>query len=193
MAAKTGRLFVLDGPAASGKSVIAHHLLEDSGLGLAFCPRVTSRTPRVREESFEYRFISETEFDRMVDDDEFAAYRVFLQGVSYGLPRGDLDQLLTQPRDVLTIVDTGTGEQVKDHYPDSVTFFFISPVEEIESRLKSAGVYDSEQIRERVQNASNALSLAPYCDYVIVNRQGKLQESFEHVRNIIRPLLSATS
>ncbi|MBI3928205.1 MAG: guanylate kinase [Armatimonadetes bacterium] len=185
MSQSQARLFVLDGPAATGKSVITQRLLEEES-ELSFCPRVTSRPRRPDEdEPFEYRFISEADFDRLLEDGQFAAYRVFLHGFSYGLPRGDLEELLSRG-DVLTIVDTGTAEQVKAQFPESVTILVISPMEEIEKRLRALGIYGAEQIQERVQNAGNILSLAPYYDFVVVNRQGRLEHVLQQVRHILR-------
>lgn len=178
----TAKLFVLDGPAAVGKSTFAKRLLADEELGLSFCPRVTSRPPEDDDE--EYSYISSAEFERMRNAKEFASYRVFLGGLSYGVPRKPIDELLAQGRHALAIVDLGTGEQIKEAWPDAVTIFLVSPAEEIEQRLKQ--ICDTpKEIAEKLQNAHNSYSFVPYYDYVVPNRQAHGERAYEQIRNIV--------
>lgn len=175
---------MLDGAAGTGKTSFARRLVEDTGL--AFCPRVTCRQPRGDgDEQWEYEFISDPEFNRMVAEQAFAAYRVFLGGVSYGLPRAPVEALLEQGRHVLSIVDLGTVGQIKECWPDSIAILLISPVEEIERRLRAQTRSSEEQIQEKLLNAANALSLAPYYDYVVPNRQGRMETAFEELKGIV--------
>lgn len=178
----TGKVYVLDGPAAVGKSRFAERLLADEELGLHFCPRLTSRAPR--EGDHEYSYVSEEEFERMVAEGEFASYRVFLYGSSYGVPKKPIEERRQKGEHSLVIVDLGTAEQIKEVWPDAVTIFLISPVEEIEKRLRQ-GEGSDKQISEKLQNASNSFSLAPYYDYVVPNRQGRDQEAYAQIRRII--------
>jgi guanylate kinase len=178
----SAKLFVLDGPAAVGKSSFSKRLLADEELALRFCPRVTSRKPEPGD--IEYSYVSPEEFDQMIDDGEFAAYRVFLGGVSYGVPRKPIDELLKRGEHALAIVDLGTGEQIKETWPDAVTIFLVSPAEEIEVRLKEV-CKSAKEIAEKLQNATNSYSFAPYYDYVVPNRQGREDTAYAQVREII--------
>ena len=176
----SAKLFILDGPAAVGKSSFAKRLLDDEKLGLSFCPRVTSRQPEPGDTEYSYR--SPDEFDKMVWDGEFASYRVFLGGVSYGVPRKPIDEILDSGKHALAIVDLGTGEQIKEAWPEAVTIFLISPTEEIEQRLNAM---KANSIPEKVANAANSYSFAPYYDYVVPNRQGKSELAYAQVRGIV--------
>lgn len=174
------KLFVLDGPAAVGKTSFSKRLLADEELALSFCPRVTSRQPAPGDT--EYSYTSSDEFDKMIKAGEFASYRVFLGGVSYGVPRKPIDELLQNGKNALAIVDLGTGQQIKEVWPDAVTIFLVSPTEEIEERLKAM---QASKISERLANATNSYSFAPYYDYVVPNRQGRAEEAYAQVRDIV--------
>lgn len=178
----SAKLFVLDGPAAAGKTTFSKRLLQDETLGLSFCPRITTREPAPGDT--EYDYVSADEFERMIKDGEFASYRVFLGGLSYGVPRGPIDQKLASGQHALAIVDLGTGEQIKEAWPEAITIFLVSPAEEIEERLR-AGDDEENVVAEKLQNAVNSYSFVPYYDYVIPNRQGREEEAYVQVREII--------
>lgn len=176
------KLFVLDGPAMAGKTTFAKRLLTDESLGLRFCPRVTSREPEPGDT--EYDYVSADEFEQMVNRGEFASYRVFLGGISYGVPRRPIDEMISNDEHALAIVDLGTGEQIKETWPRAVTIFLVSPTEEIEQRLR-AKLDDDKEISERLQNAANSFSFVPYYDYVVVNRQGREEDAYAQLRELI--------
>lgn len=179
------KLFVLDGPAAAGKTTFSKRLLRDEELNLSFCPRVTTRAPEPGDT--EYDYVSDDEFERMVENGEFASYRVFLGGLSYGVPRRSIDQKLADGQHALAIVDLGTGEQIKETWPEAVTIFLVSPTEEIEERLK-AGDDSDKVVAEKLQNAANSYSFVPYYDYVIPNRQGREEAAYNQLRAVIAKL-----
>ena len=182
------KLFVLDGPAAAGKTHLARRLLADERFSLKFCPRVTSRPPEADDE--EYDYVSPDEFEQMVNSGEFASYRVFLRGYSYGVPRKPVEEILASGENALAIVDLGTGEQIKETWPEAVTIFLISPAEEIEQRLKEIGDTPSE-VSEKVQNAVNSYSFCPYYDYIIPNRQGQVEAAYQQLSDILAKNLSS--
>jgi guanylate kinase len=181
----SAKLFVLDGPAMVGKSFFSKRLLEDKELNLSFCPRVTTRAPEPGDTEYHYR--TPEEFEELVNEGRFASYRVFLGGLSYGVPRRPIDEKLAAGQHALAIVDLGTGEQIKETWPDAVTIFLVSTPEEIEERLRASD--DPEDVvSEKLQNAANSYSFVPYYDYVIVNRQGREEEAYSQLRELIAKL-----
>lgn len=183
----SGHIFVLDGAAAAGKTSVAKRLVEDEPLSM--CPRMTTREPRPGDQ--EYEFISDEEFERMTRDNEFAAYRVFLYGASYGVSRARVEELLGEGKNVLIVVDLGTADQVKQVWPEAVTIFIIAPLEHIQRRLNQDPDLNERQISEKVQNAANTLALAPSYDYVIPNRDGEQEKAYAQVRAIIQNQLAS--
>ena len=88
-----GLLLVLSGPSGVGKTTIAHELLRR--FGGHFSVSCTTRAPATGErEGVDYRFISETEFARMVDADAFLEHALVFGRSSYGTPRSEVDASL---------------------------------------------------------------------------------------------------
>jgi guanylate kinase len=182
-----GRIFLIDGPSGTGKSTLLRKLLDVPEYNLVYCKRVTTRSPRPDDAGHsDYEFVSQERFSELAARHELAEYANFLFGMSYGLPRLPVEEVIESGRNALAITNLGTYEQVKAVWPDSVLILLISPVEEIEARLRARGSNTEEQIAERLDNARRALLLAPYYDYVLPNRQGKLDRTIKELGRIIK-------
>lgn len=187
MPARTGRIFLLDGPSGTGKSTLARRLTAEPDLNLEYCRRVTTRAPRPDDEGqSDYDFIPQERFSEMAARGELAEYRNFLFGMSYGLPRRTVEDVVARGRNALAITNLGTVDQVKATWPESTTIILISPIEEIEARLRVRALNSDEQIAERLDNARKSMLLAPYYDFVVPNRQGRLEQTLAEIRRIIR-------
>lgn len=194
MPIKTGRIFLIDGPSGTGKSTLLRGLLALPELNLEYCRRVTTRAPRPDEAGHsDYEFITQERFSELAARGELAEYRNFLFGMSYGLPRAPVEEVILTGRNALAITNLGTFKEVKAVWPDSVTILLISPIEEIEARLRARGTNTDEQIAERLHNARAALELAPYYDYVVPNRQGRLERTLKELGRIVRANVKAAA
>ncbi|MCA9796347.1 MAG: hypothetical protein KC910_31285 [Candidatus Eremiobacteraeota bacterium] len=177
------KIFLLDGPAGSGKSTITVKLLEHFGDRLVHCRRVTTR-PR-RPDDKNYDFIDQVAFGRMLTTKRFAAYRQFENGMSYGVLKDPIEKAVSNGRHAFSLMDLGTAEMARRCWPDCITIFLMAPLKVLEQRLIEKGAHDSEQIKERIRNAEAAFSKAPMYDYVIPNRQGKLEKAVDHLISIL--------
>lgn len=82
--------YVIIGKSGSGKSKIVDVLTEN----FKFNKIVTNTTRPIREgekQGVDYNFISKEEFDRMLENDEFAEYFVAGNGWCYGTSKSDLE------------------------------------------------------------------------------------------------------
>src|SRR5699024_12106008 len=88
------RLIVLSGPSGVGKStVVANLRREHPEVWLSVS--VTTRKPRPGEEDgLQYHFVTEEEFDRLVEQDELLEWARFA-GNRYGTPRAPVQARLT--------------------------------------------------------------------------------------------------
>lgn len=177
------KIFLVDGPAGSGKSTLTPRLLHHFGDRLRHCLRVTTR-PR-RPDDKNYHFIDQIEFGQYLTEGELAAYRIFDNGYSYGVCRQPVEEWVERGYHVFSLIDLGTANLARRCWPDCVTIFLMAPLEVLEKRLKEKGVHSPAEIAERLRNAEAAFAMAPHYDYVIPNRQGLVDKAAKHLIAII--------
>jgi guanylate kinase len=166
---RRGLLFVLSSPSGAGKSTIARLLLAaDDGISLSVS--ATTRPPREGEVSGrDYHFVSDDEFERMVQTGAFLEWaHVF--GRRYGTLQSEVTQSIENGCDVLLDIDWQGTQQLKQVDPDIVRVFILPPsMAELERRLRARGTDSEEVIAGRMERAAAEISHWAEYDYVLVN------------------------
>ena len=164
-----GNLFVVAAPSGAGKSSLVKALLE---LDSHVQPSVshTTRAPRGQEKhGREYFFVSETEFDAMVQANAFIEW-AHVHNHRYGTSRKAIEERMSQGADVILEIDFQGALQIKKAFANAVTIFILPPSwEELRSRLERRGEDTPEVIEVRLQNAAQEMAQAHQFDFVIIN------------------------
>ena len=146
--ARKGMLLVISGASGTGKGTVIKELMahDDS---LVFSVSATTRSPRPGEENGrEYYFISEEEFARRVENDEF----------------------IEQGQNVVLDIDVQGAEQVIAREKDCVSIFILPPsMSELHRRLEGRGTESPEQIAMRQEIAVREIALKNHYRYNVIN------------------------
>ncbi len=168
---RQGLILVLCAPSGTGKSTLVQMLLNEFPR-FEFSVSCTTRAPRNGEvDGVDYHFIDQDTFLNMKDQGKFAEWAE-VHGNYYGTPRGPVQDLLNQGKDVLFDIDVQGAKQLKQSFPDGLYIFLLPPSKaELERRLRGRGTDSEEAIERRLGNAEFELVEAHEFDYWIVNDQ----------------------
>ncbi len=164
-----GNLFVVAAPSGAGKSSLVKALLEiDSHVQ----PSVshTTRAPRGQEKhGREYFFVSEPEFDAMVQANGFVEW-AHVHNHRYGTSKKAIEERMAQGADVILEIDFQGALQIKQVFANAVTIFILPPSwDELRSRLERRGEDTPQVIEVRLQNAATEMAQVHQFDFVIIN------------------------
>lgn len=183
--ARKGFPIVLSAPSGTGKTTLAH-LLVNSMDKLILSVSYTTRAIRGSEQDgINYHFIDEQKFKKMIDRDALLEWAE-VHGNYYGSSAKWTKESLEAGRDVLFDIDVQGGLQIKEHYDDAVTIFITPPsFDELEKRLVRRGTESHDKIKKRLESAKDEImvGLDKY-DYVINNE--KLDRALFDLTSIIR-------
>lgn len=182
LAPSKGRIFVLSGASGTGKTTLARQIERE--LGLFFSVSATTRPPRAGEEhGKDYRFLSRSEFDKMVEAGQFLEW-ASVHGQFYGTPREPIEQSLREGRDVLLDLDTQGALHLKKLVPEAILIFIMPPsVGELRKRLETRGTDSAETIAGRISRAEHEIEQSVHYDHVVVNHD--LQQAKQELKEII--------
>ncbi|MDK8306810.1 guanylate kinase [Corynebacterium imitans] len=166
-----GRLVVLAGPSAVGKSTVVHRLVSDVP-DLYFSVSMTTRAPRPGEvDGEDYFFVSADDFQRRIDAGEMLEWADIHGGLQRsGTPAGPVQEALDAGRPVLVEVDLAGARSIKRLMPEASTVFLAPPSWEIlVQRLSGRGTETEEVIQRRLLTAREELNAQHEFDDVVVN------------------------
>jgi guanylate kinase len=152
-----------------GKGTVVRLVLR-SRPDLVFSVSATTRPPRPGEaDGVHYRFVSEEEFDRMVERGEFLEWaRIFAH--RSGTLAGQVEEARRQGRDVLLELDVQGARSVKERVQDAVLVFLRPPSEdELARRLRDRGTEKGPELERRLAEARGELAETSWFEHVVVN------------------------
>lgn len=178
-------LIVLSGPSGVGKDAILAKMKE-SGYPLEYITTVTTRPRRaIEREGIDYHFVSAEKFREMVARNELLEWAT-VYGNGYGVPKEAIKQALSRGQDAIVRVDVQGAASIKKIMPQAV-FIFIMPssMEELTVRLKQRRTESSVDLAVRMKIAEEEIKKLPLFDYVVVNRQGEIDQAVSAIKAII--------
>lgn len=164
-------ILIFSAPSGAGKSTLIQFLLSQRR-DLEFSISATTRQPRgVEEHGKEYYFITNSEFEKLIKDDQLVEWQQVYSGSYYGTLKSEIDRIESAGHHVVFDVDVEGGINLKRIFGDNARSIFVAPpsVAELRKRLINRATDAPEKIEERVAKAASEMEKAQYFDTVIVN------------------------
>jgi guanylate kinase len=163
------RILIISGPSGSGKSTLVQRL--HALPGLMFSVSCTTRRQRETESPGKcYDFITEAEFKRRIENDEFLEYACVFGKHWYGTPRQQVDEARRAGKDLVLEIDVQGARLVKTKLPEAVSIFIVPPSRaDLERRLGDRGQDSAEAVKRRLEQARAEIARSSEYDFVVVN------------------------
>ncbi len=167
-----GKLIIICAPSGSGKSTIIGRIINDERLRLAFSVSATTRARRGEEvHGVDYYYLTEEEFKKHIENDDFAEYQEVYPGRFYGTLKSEIARINADGKNVVLDIDVLGGMNVKKIYGDHALSIFIAPpsIEVLRERLIKRGTDSMEDIERRISKAEFELGYSDKCDHMVIN------------------------
>lgn len=164
------KLIVLAGPTAVGKGTVAGHIRENYP-DVLLSVSATTRAPRPGEiEGISYYFVSDDEFDRMIEAGELLEWAKVHNAYRYGTPRGPVDAAIAAGNSVLLEIDLQGARAVRRAMPEARLVFLLPPSwDELVRRLIGRGTEDAAEQARRLETAKLELAAQGEFDFQVIN------------------------
>jgi guanylate kinase len=185
---RKGRIIALSAPSGSGKTTIVRKVLKDIP-ELVFSVSATTRKRRKEEkEGADYYFISENEFKKKIDNNEFIEWEKFYD-YYYGTYKNTVDSAVSDGKTIILEVDVKGALSLKKIYPDAVLIYIVPPsFDELVNRLVKRKTEDEADLQKRIDRAKMELELKDEFDYFVDNTE--LEKAVIETESLIKKIIS---
>jgi guanylate kinase len=171
MSSTNHKIIIITAPSGAGKTSITRHLLQTFPQ-LAFSVSAATRQARANEQhGKDYYFISEEEFQRKIQNNEFVEWEMVYEARYYGTLKTELTRIWDDNKVPVLDIDVKGAIHVQGQYPDTTLSLFIQPpsIDELKRRLVSRGTESDTSLSARINKAGYEISFSHSFNQVIVN------------------------
>lgn len=182
-------LFIISGPSGSGQDSVIEGLTKL--LSLERVVTTTTRPPRTGEsDGHPYHFISKEAFESGLKENIFLEHARHYGGEHYGVTITEADRVRASGKIGIWKVDWQGVANIKRLFPETRAILITAPLDILEARLRRRDPSRSEtSLKERMDYSREYLNHTDLYDFVVENRDGKLEEAIQKVFRIINSSL----
>jgi guanylate kinase len=179
-------LIVISGPSGVGKDAVIKGMKERQQ-EFHFVVTATTRPPRSGEvDGVDYIFVSSERFAEMIDQGELLEYALVYNDYK-GVPKEQVRKALASCKDVVMRVDVQGAARINELIPEALLIFLTTQDEdELIKRLESRQTESTDDLVLRIATARQEFKRIPEYDYLVVNRDGELDEAVDTILAIIK-------
>jgi guanylate kinase len=185
---KRGAIIAISAPSGTGKTSIVKRIINEIP-GLVFSVSATTRKKRKNERNgIDYFFISETEFEEKIKNNEFVEWEK-VYDYYYGTFKSVIEENIVKGNSVILEVDVKGALSIKEIYPEAHLIYVIPPSHgELIRRLKNRKTENDTDLKKRLERAIMELSIKDKFDYFVVNKD--LEKAISDTKSLINNILN---
>ncbi|RME09182.1 MAG: guanylate kinase [Ardenticatenia bacterium] len=178
-------VIVISGPSGVGKDATIKRM-QELGVPFHFVVTATTRPRRPGEvHGKDYFFVSLEEFAEMIEKGELLEYAV-VYGDYKGIPKQQVREALASGKDVVLRIDVQGAATIRKIIPNAVFIFLTAESEEeLVLRLMERKTEPPDKLKLRIATARQEMKRLDEFDYVVVNRDGALDETVHRICAIV--------
>ena len=176
---------IISGPSGAGKDSVLTRMKE-LGYPLNYITTMTTRPQRAKEkDNADYHFTSMERFQKMIENKELLEW-ANVYGNMYGVPKQPVKQAQGKGQDIIVKVDIQGAATIKKLLPQTILIFLMPPsMEDLTIRLKQRHTELPFNLALRIKTAEEEIKELPLFDYIVVNKQGKIDQTVSQIEAII--------
>jgi guanylate kinase len=182
-----GKLIVFSAASGAGKTTIVKEILKEF-TQIIFSISATTRPKRETEiDGIEYFFLTEIEFQKRIENDDFIEWEKFYD-YYYGTLKSFITENIEAGKPVLLELDVKGALTIKRLYPYAHLIYISPPsFEELVNRLRQRNTESESDFLKRIDRAKMELSLKGQFDYIIENKD--LNKAVTEAKSLVNKIL----
>ena len=182
-----GKLIVFSAASGAGKTTIVKEILKEFPQ-IIFSISATTRPKRETEiDGIEYFFLTEIEFQKRIENDDFIEWEKFYD-YYYGTLKSFISGNIEAGKPVLLELDVKGALTIKRLYPYAHLIYISPPsFEELVNRLRQRNTESESDFLKRIDRAKMELSLKGQFDYIIENKD--LNKAVTEAKSLVNKIL----
>jgi guanylate kinase len=184
---KKGKLIVFSAPSGAGKTTIVKQILKDFPQ-IIFSISATTRPKReIETNGVEYFFLSEAEFRKKIENDDFVEWEKFYD-YYYGTYKSFIEGNIESGKPLLLELDVNGALTIKRLYPYAHLIYISPPsFEELVNRLRQRRTESESDFLKRIDRAKMELSLKNQFDHIVENKE--LDTAIKEAKSLVKKIL----
>jgi guanylate kinase len=164
-----GNLIIISSPSGGGKGTLIKEVLKTLP-NIGYSVSYTTREMRDGEiNGKDYFFVSEAEFERLIEQGEFLEYATVHKNF-YGTSVKQVKTEIEAGHDVILEIDVQGAASVRKQIPEAVSVFILPPsFETLSRRLIARATEDKEHLALRLKNSFEEVNRYIEFEYVVIN------------------------
>lgn len=178
-------LFIISGPSGAGEDSVIDGL--EKILPIERVITITTRPKRPGETSGKpYYFISHKDFAKLIKQKKLLEYAQEYNDNYYGVTHDEINRVKMSGKIGLWKIEYKGVITAKKLMPKITAIFIGAPLKVLEKRIRKRDNVTEKFVQERLQYTKKWLKHLDIYDYVVENKEGKLNQTVKRVAEIIK-------